>query len=102
MTDYLKYQSELDEDELYRLWMLIKEKWPVAFDALTNPDYLDPDHDEKDRACDAVIHSVLDREHRVNPRFPKHYDMYHDMRVFLGFYLDKNAIRGRYFRDSVN
>jgi hypothetical protein len=96
MSKWHEYTSGLPEDELNRLWMIIKEKWPDTYIRLTNPNYSDPNYDEDIQSLDGAIHSVIWTEHPVSPEYPRHYQIYHDMKVFLGFYLTRNSLKGPY------
>jgi hypothetical protein len=96
MNEWHKYSSGLPEDELNRLWMIIKEKWPDAYIRLTDPDFSDPNHDDEGLSLDGAIHAVIRAEHPITPEYPRHYEIYYDMKVFLGLYLTRNSLKGAY------
>jgi len=85
------YLSPLIEQELYDLWMGLKEKWPILYEKYENPDYDRPDYEEELRSVNGGIGFYV---HECFPDvnfYPERVNILSDMINFHGRYMGKNC-----------
>jgi hypothetical protein len=61
MPEIRPYRSPLSEQELYELWMELKEQLPILYEKYCNPDYNRPDYEEELLSVNGRIGVFVDR-----------------------------------------
>lgn len=92
MNEHRSYLSPLSEQELYDLWMELKEERPILYEKYCNPDYSRPDFEDELRSVDGGIGAFVGRKFPSVRFYPEQNNIHDDMLTFHVRYLGKTGL----------
>lgn len=91
MNEHRPYLSPLSEQQLYELWMELKQQYPILYEKYCNPDYDRPDYEEELLSVNGGIGAFVGGKFPSIRFYPEQHNIHRDMLTFHVKYLGKTG-----------